>query len=194
MKNPHLCLSILLVFSLVWPLQAQDFPVSIEDEYDRLTAKWLEVSDGLKTYDGLSEFCANPNYRNDIITVLEHLHHYDSLVLDLLLDPTANTSDISHHEYKRSLSDIQKLEGDFDMNTFISFLKTSCLTRRDLERDKEDLKKESGIYSYDGQLLMLETQLGKFLKHIDKKVVLVDEHVHKIHNDQIRPLRLLSDN
>ncbi|MEQ8583218.1 MAG: hypothetical protein RIC30_10215 [Marinoscillum sp.] len=193
MKNPHLCLSVLFSISLVWSLQAQDFPVSIEAEYDRLTAKWLEVSDGLKTYEGLSEFCTNNNYRANIIAVLEHLHHYDSLVLDLLQDPTVNTG-ISHHEYKRSLADIQKLEGDFDMKTFISFLKTSCITRRDLERDKEDLKKESGMYSYDGQLLMLETQLGKFLKHIDKKVVLVDEHVHRIHPDQIRPLQLLSDN
>lgn len=164
---------------------------SIEEEYDYLTAKWLEASLDLKEYSGLTTFCKDASYKEQTIGLLETLHHYDSLVLDIINDP-ANIGSISHKEYKKTFKDIEKFETNYGIKEFISLLNESCATRRDLERNKKDLSKESGMYSYDGQLLVLETQLRKFLKHIDKKVVAIDEHLHLIHPDQIKSIKLLA--
>ena len=70
-------------------------------------------------------------------------------------------------------TDIEKFEGDYDLKGFISFLRESCTTRNQLERDKEDLKKEVGMHSYDGQVMMLEAEVNKFLKKIVNKTQVI---------------------
>lgn len=165
---------------------------NIEDEFDFLTANWLEVSGELKTYNGLDRFCSSPEFRETTIDILGLLHHYDSLILDILTDPS-NKLEIAHREYKHTIKDIQKFEEEYSINEFIGFLRESCATRKELERDKKNLVKESGMYSYDGQILVLETQLRKFLKHLDKKVIAIDDHVHMIHIDQVKPYIPVSD-
>lgn len=158
----------------------------IEEEFDALTAEWLEISEQLKTYDGLGYFCKSKEFRETSLSVLRQLHHYDSLILEVLLETDESKLGVSHREYKHTLRDIEKFEEEYGIREFIAFLKEGCVTWKGLEKDKEMLVKESGMYSYDGQLLVLETQLGKFLKHIDKKVIAIDEHIHLIHIDQVR--------
>lgn len=166
---------------------------NIEEDFDFLTAEWLDVSGELKTYGGLERFCTSADFREKSIDILSLLHQYDSLVLEILLDPSYDL-EISHREYKHTIKDIQKFEEEFSIQDFIAFLKKNCRTWKDLERNREDLMKASGAYSYDGQRLVLETQLRKFLKHIDKKIIAIDDHVHLIHIDQVRPFGSLSEN
>ncbi len=161
--------------------------VNVEEEYEFLTNHWLKMSADISNYYGLSAFCTNSEYRTYTIEVLELLHHYDSLVLDLLKDPTADI-DISSHEYRKTMKDIEKFEGDYDLKGFISFLRESCTTRNQLERDKEDLKNEVGMYSYDGQVMMLETEVSKFLNRIDKRILAINKHIHHIHPDKVKSL------
>lgn len=163
--------------------------VNVEEEYEFLTNHWLKMSADISHYYGLSAFCTNSEYRTYTIEVLESLHHYDSLVLDLLKDPTADI-DISSHEYKKTMKDIEKFEGDYDLKEFISFLRESCITRNQLERDKDDLKNEVGMYSYDGQVMMLETEVNKFLNKIDKRILAINKHIHHIHPDKVKPFRI----
>ena len=59
---------------------------------------------------------------------------------------------------------------------------------------QETLKNESGMYSYDGQVIMLETRLSKYLKHLTKKVDMIEEHIHHIHPDQLLDIKLISQN
>lgn len=167
--------------------------VNIEDDFDLLTAEWLSASGELKTYNGLDRFCTSPDFRETTLDVLDLLHHYDSLVLEILLDPSYDL-EISHREYKHTIKDIQEFEEEYSIKDFVAFLRKSCGTRNDLERNKEDLIKESGMYSYDGQILVLETQLRQFLKHIDKKVIAIDDHLHLIHVDQLRPFKPVTEN
>lgn len=183
----------LLIFLLLTGIKPAQAQMSIEEEYDLLTSEWLLVSEELKTYGGLSQFCTDADYRDQTLHVLNLLHHYDSLLLNLLMDPTAGL-DISHKEYKNALADLHEIEDKYDPKTFMAFLRESCITRNELERDKENLMKASGMYSYDGQLLMLETQQRKFLKQIDKRVTLMDEHVHKIHPSHITSLTTRIEN
>ncbi|REE00072.1 hypothetical protein [Marinoscillum furvescens] len=181
---------IFLSLSTISTLFAQ---TSIEEEYDLLTEHWLEASDVLKTYDGLGLLCNDAKFRNNTLEILSLIHHYDSVLLDLMKDPTVEL-EISSHEYRKTMKELQQFEAEYGVKSFVSFLKESCLSRRDLERNKEELQKASGMYSYDGQRLVLETKLGKFLKHIDKKVVSIDKHIHHIHPDQVKEVKLLSEN
>ena len=197
MKNPLTILSktILLIAAslpLIQSAFAQDISnTHIEEEYDHLTAQWLEVSGELKTYSGLTTFCKNTEYSTYTVKILETLHHYDSLVLDIM-ENDAISQDVNHKELKKTSKDIAKFETEYGIKAFIGFLKESCNTRKDLEKNKKELMKDSGMYYYDGQLLVLETQLRKFLLHIDKRVVSIDDHLHMIHPDQIQPVRLLT--
>ncbi len=195
MKNPFaqlykVTVLIAVSFILTQVVYAQN-EGHIEEEYDHLTAQWLEVSGELKTYSGLTTFCKSAEYSTQTIGILEALHHYDSIVLDIMKNNPIN-HDVSHREYKKTSKDIGKFETEYGIKGFIGFLKESCNTRKDLEKNKKELMKESGMYSYDGQLLVLETQLIKFLKHIDKRVVSIDNHLHMIHPDQIQPVLLLT--
>ncbi len=184
-----------LIFALICMAQtahSQDNePISIEKEYDKLTAEWLKISGQMKTYQGLATYCKDAEYRTHSVHVLELLHHYDSLVLDLLNDPTV-AGQIDHKEQHKTLKDIEKFEEKYSIKEFIGLLKESCKTRRDLEKNKKDLVKESGMYSYDGQILVLETQIRKFLNHIDKRIITIDDHLHLIHPDQIKPYKMLA--
>lgn len=162
---------------------AQDF--TIEDKYDRLTEEWLEVSADLKSYAGLSGFCVNDEFRKYTINILKEMHHYDSVVMGFLLEPGAEEL-IGHHEYKVTLKEIGEFEEEYGIKNFMNFLRESCVTRNDLEKNKENLKNEVGMYSYDGQIVVLETGIHRFLKHIDKRVVSIDKHLHKIHPDRFQ--------
>lgn len=187
-RLPWVATMLLTVVSVTVHAQA----TNIEEEYDLLTAKWLEHSGKMKTYGGLAEFCTEASFRGETVQVLELIHHYDSLLLDILFDPSLDLS-VSAKEYKHALRDIQGFEREYGVKQFITFLKGSCNTRNELERNKETLMKESGMYSYDGQILVLETELRKYLKVIDKKVLAIDDHVHLIHPDHVRPWKVVAE-
>ena len=167
--------------------------VSIEEDFEVLTQQWHQVSDRLVTYEGLGQFCGSPDFRQESIQILSTIHHIDSLIMDLMMDPTSGL-EVSKQEYKKTLDDIRKFESEYGIRSFIEFLRESCLTRNELEANIDDLKNENGIYSYDGQVLMLETRLEKYLKHLGKKVDAIDEHVHHIHPDQLKAIKLLAAN
>lgn len=164
--------------------QENDASNNIEERYDQLTEEWLGLSRELTTYDGLAKFCNDADYRKYALNLLGHIHHYDSLVLRLLSAP-ANAGTASHKEYKSSLKDIRKFEEKYSLKAFIAHLRSSCGDLHSIEHDKEELKKNSGMYSYDGQRLVIENEIGKYLKHTTKQIQVIDEHVHKLHLEDV---------
>lgn len=176
-------IQILFILSLANFGRAQS--ITLEEEYDRLTDSWLEVSEVLKEYQGLSDFCIDPKFRDYTVVLLKQLHHYDSVVLDFLHDP-ATAILLDQKEYNKTMKDISKFESKYGIRDFISFLNESCITRNTLEKNKKDLVYGQGADSYDGQIIVLESDLVKFLKHIDKRIVSIDEHLHKIHPDKFQ--------
>lgn len=176
----RISISIILVLIQLVPVKAQ----KVEEQYAVLTQQWLEVSEKLKQYNGLSEFCQEQTFRAYTINILEHLHHFDSVMIDFLQEPTTALL-IDSKEYEKTLKDIQEFETRFSNKAFLDYLRESCSTRNDLERHKDDLRKEVGMNSYDGQIVVLESGLNKFLKHIDKRIIAIEKHVHMIHPDRI---------
>jgi FPC/CPF motif-containing protein YcgG len=180
---------LLALIAIGGKLQAQNH---IEEMYDKLTEEWLQASKGLKSYAGLGDFCTHVEQRKKILDILHQLHHYDSLVLEILLKHE-HELDGSHKEHLKTLKDIEKFEHKFTARGFIGFLRESCVTRADLEKNKTILQKEVGTNSYDGQIHILETHLIKFLKHIDHRVLAIDHHIHKIHPDHVLTKEQLAD-
>lgn len=184
--------SIFFICLLIGYSSSSQTATSIEDDFDLLTSEWLRISGDMKTYHGLNEFCTSREYRKTALDILDLLHHYDSIVLETLLDPS-NNLEISHREYRKTIKDIEEFETEYGIKDFIAFLRESCSTRNELERSKDDLVKDSGVYSYDGQILVLETQLRRYLKNIDKTILAIDDHLHLIHVDAIKPYKVLSE-
>lgn len=176
----------LLTVSLIAPAQE----VNIEETYEELTLEWLEVSGAIQGYSGLSEFCVTPDFRTYAVDILERLHHYDSVVMDFLRDPQAEVM-IGQAEYDKVLKEIGKFESKYDIRSFISFLQESCITRNQLEKNRKDLVHANGADSFDGQVLILVTDISKFLRHIDKRIVSIDEHLHRIHPDKFNHEKLV---
>ena len=186
-------IAAVLMFMSFGCLHAQQPVVTIEEEFDVLTERWRMIVGQLETYDGLGAFCQSPDFRKESVEVLSTIHHLDSLILDMMLDPTSGL-EVSKHDFRKTLKDIYKFEEEYGVRSFIAFLKESCITRNDLEANADDLRNESGMYSYDSQVLMLETRLGKYLKHMMSKVESIDEHIHHIHPDQLSDIQILAQN
>lgn len=185
MKNIKLAFAHMLLFGMLIPVGANSQSMEdVEKNYTLLTEEWLKISYQLKSYEGLSEYCKDPSAKNRTSYVLSTLHHYDSVLLSLMEDPTLN---IDHKEYKKTVKEIEGFETKYSVKKTNEMLSESCLERRSLERDKEDLAKDIGIYSYDGQVLNLETMLQRYLNHIDKKIVDIEEHLHVIQPHHFKP-------
>lgn len=190
MQKSSTLLLFFLFFSQIVVAQNYD-DISVERNYDELTEQWVSLSDEMKHYHGLGQFCNNEAYRDQVITVLQKIHHYDSLVLDIINDPTYML-DISQKDYKQTRKELDKIETDFSIKAFISVLRESCITRRELESEKDQLKLQLGVYSFDGQVLILETGISKYLNHLDKHLISMRDHIHKIHPDQIQSITNLA--
>jgi len=175
--------------------QSQNHAVgSIEKQYEYLTDKWLEISDEIKEYKGLSKYCNDPGYQQNSIIVLESLHHYNAVVFEILNDSTTDKYS-GQKAFKNTLKDIEKFESSHKSEKFISFMNDNCDYIQELETNKMKLLKQSQMYSFDGRIFILETMLYRFMKRIDKKIVSIDDNIHMIHPEhQLVPLKMLAKN
>lgn len=190
--------SCFLIITSIWlagTVQAQDYGVrSIEDEYRFVTEKWLEVSDNLKEYEGLSDYCNNEDYQRFTMEILTLLHEYNDVVYEILTDPYTDKYS-SQQEYAKILKDIKKFESKEVREAFKEFMDDNCAFLGDLEADKNHLTKRSTRYSFSGQLYVMETMIYRFLKRIDKRVVSIDDSIHLIHPEhKMVPIKMLAQN
>lgn len=181
---------------LVGFLQAQEPTAqqqrSLEKEFDQLVVEWEKLSDELKTYSGLETYCTNDQYKANVVNMLSLIHHYDSLVLDIITDPS-EMAKLDAKEQKKTKDEIEKFESEYSTTAFIIKLKDECKFRKEIERNKEESKNDFGMNSYDGQILVLETDLQKYVKHIDSRLEHIDDHVHKLHIDNVREFEPINE-
>jgi hypothetical protein len=169
----HLC--VLSTFG-----QIQDKNQLLEDEFDELVGIWLEKSGQLKTYQGVNEYCLNPDFRKNVNETLGLIHHYDSLILNKLNEPSKSSGDKLKEE-KKVLKNLSELESGYSVIGFIAHLRSTCLFRNDIERDSEKLKNGVADESYDGKILILEAELRSYLQRIDRLVLRIDDNLHLLH-------------
>ena len=176
------CFTILVLFGFTAIAQSEVEP-PIEEQFDVVAKRWLDKSKYLKKYAGINEYCQNPAFRKSTDRILTEIHQYDSLILSKLEDPTAYFSwDIK--EEKKTLKDVHQFEEAYGMEAFIDHMRESCVFRNEIESNKENLRKSVGMESYDGKILVLETEMVKYLKKIDKLILKIDDHLHVLHLEQ----------
>ncbi|MEQ8474439.1 MAG: hypothetical protein RIC35_24795 [Marinoscillum sp.] len=145
---------------------------------DDLTYKWDGEARNLNSYEGLSKFCDDKEYRVEIIDLLNEIHHYDSVLYDRLVAAQRFKKD---KEIEKTLDEIAKFEKKYSMQTFIHFLHEECISRNEIEKHSDESRNDIGANSYDGQIYIIETELNKFIKHITKRVDHLRKHVHHMH-------------
>ncbi len=184
-------LSIMLAFMLSTDrLKAQE--VDIEREHDILSYQWIYISNEMKTYDGLANYCKQPKYRHYTSEVLESIHYYDSIVLDMIKYPRPEIA-LNQKELKRVVKDITQFGIDYDPLSVVSYLEESCDFRKQLERDKKELKKRFGAHSYNARLLVFETGLTRYLRGMDKRILEINDYIFDIGPELIIPTKYLAD-
>ncbi|MBC6401045.1 MAG: hypothetical protein GDA51_08395 [Ekhidna sp.] len=149
----------------------------LDEKIDELTYGWDLEADKLSSYEGLTNLCSDGNYRNEIFQLLKDIHHYDTILYNVLTDLSKRSSD---KEIAKTLRDIKKFEEDYGMKNFIHFMSEECKAMINIERDADDTRNEVGFTSYSGQVYILETELVKYVNHVTDRVDKIREHVHHL--------------
>lgn len=155
----------------------------IEDQFDKVTIQWLDKSKFLKTFEGINEYCQNPTFRNSVDKLLATIHSYDSLVISKMEDPLDYFNWDSKEEHK-TLRDVYAFEEEYGMPAFIEHMRETCTYRNEIVNNEQNLRRGVGMESYDGKVLIIETEMTKYLKKIDKLMIRIDDHLHVLHIDQ----------
>ncbi|MEQ9303245.1 MAG: hypothetical protein RJQ14_04960 [Marinoscillum sp.] len=151
---------------------------SLGSAIDELTYKWDTEAKNLNSYEGLSKFCDDTEYRLEVIGVLHEIHHYDSILYNRLVTASRFNKD---KEIEKTLDEITKFEKKYSMKQFIHFLHEECISRNAIEKESKESRNDIGANSYDGQIYIIETELNKYIKHITKRVDHLRKHVHHLH-------------
>lgn len=171
-KTTRNIISILLLLVLL-PVHSQESH-ELRVKIDELISKWDEEALNLESYEGLSKFCLDKEYRYSTIDLLREIHHFDSVLYERALIAQQKSND---HEIKQLIKEIEKFEKKYSMNEFISFLRDECSARSDIEKHKEELKAEVAQNSYDSQVYLVELELQKYIHHITKRLDNIKMHV-----------------
>lgn len=147
----------------------------IAAKIDELTYEWDEQAVKLSTYEGLSEFCTVAPYRESLVENLRQIHHYDSVLYDIV---SQRARFGNNSELRKTLRDIEKLESEYSINDFLVFLHEECNARNDIERNAREYDEDK-----DAEVYRLETDLQKYVKDITKRIDVVREHVHHIQGE-----------
>ncbi|MBV6647584.1 MAG: hypothetical protein KI790_19155 [Cyclobacteriaceae bacterium] len=177
-----LILQVSFFFTSICWSQEVDQLLHIEDRFDLVASDWLEKSGQLKTYVGVNNYCASPSYRSEVDDVLGILHHYDSTILSKMNDPQDYLS-WNPKEEKKTLKDIAEMQETYGVDNFVEQMRKTCSFRNEIEQNAEDLRSGVGAESYDAKILVLETELRRYLNKIDRLVLRIDDHLHVLHID-----------
>ncbi|MEM8939198.1 MAG: hypothetical protein AAGC64_07615 [Bacteroidota bacterium] len=159
---------------------ATELPMA--DQFDVVAIEWIEKTKFLKTYLGVNEYCQNPTFRELVDGLLSSIHIYDSLIISRLDDPTSYLN-WNTKEEKKARSDIESFENEYHLEDFIEEMRDACLFRNEIEANADNLKNGVGYESYDAKVLILETEVSKYLNRIDRLVLKIDDHLHKLKID-----------
>lgn len=164
-----------IIICFCWKAEAQE---GLGAHIDALTKKWDVESEILRTYDGLSKFCDDREYRLEVVDMVNSIHHYDSSLYAQLQKAYRFNKD---HEIEKTIKEIEKFEKQYSMKKFIHFLHEECITRKGIEKNAKESRNDIGANSYDGQVYIVETELNNYIRHITKIVDHIDKHVHHLH-------------
>ena len=143
---------------------------------DDLTIKWDKQAEALEKYSGMKYYCTSETYRDKTISLLDKIHHYDTVLYNIVSEKYENIKD---KEATSTLKDILTVETDYTTPNFKAFLGKECDRFKEIE---ETYSKESGSQYYK-EVEKLEKELSKYVVNVTKRIDLIDEHVHHLKLD-----------
>lgn len=149
----------------------------LDEEIDRVTYKWDLEADKLASYEGLQNLCADESYRLEVFDLLKEIHHYDTILYQVLVKLSHQSKD---REIQRTLKEIKRFEEEYDIEAFVHYMHLECNAMLEIERESDNTRNEVGFISYSSQIYLLETELIKYVKHITKRVDRLRLHVHHL--------------
>ena len=173
----NILLGVFIVANMTLFAQQEEEEERLDDIIDRITYDWDLEADKLSSYEGLQELCSDKEYRNGILSLLDDIHHYDTILYNVLINLSRRSDD---KEVKKTLKDIKKFEEEYDSKSFIHFMNEECKAMRAIEKNSESTVNDVGINSYSGQVYILETELYKYVKHVTARVDKIRLHVHHL--------------
>ena len=156
---------------------------SLEKEFDAVAQEWHDLASQIDNYEGLANYCTNPEFERKVIASIGKIHHFDSLIIDRLKDPSFIHENAK--EEKKTLTSIEEFESEYRTPNFVRHLKDECKARHEIEKDRKKTANELGAESYSGQVYLVELELYKYIHHIDKRLLHIEKHLHKIHIDDV---------
>ncbi|MFK7952565.1 MAG: hypothetical protein AB8B73_06935 [Ekhidna sp.] len=165
-------LATLLLTSSLCVLQAQE--TEIAKTIDALTVKWDKNAIALESYDGLGKFCSNSSYRKEIISLLDEIHHYDTLLYGIVNRKFDANED---EEAKATIDDINTLESEYTTQAFKKFIHQECNSYNEIEKNLGSAKGKK----YEKEVSKLEKELIVYVEEVTKRIDLIDEHMHHLH-------------
>lgn len=162
------CLICMTFFSYS---QENDIVKTIDD----LTVKWDKQAVDLSKFSGIKYYCSSEVYREKTIGLLDKIHHYDTVLYNIVSEKYENKKD---KEAEATLSDILTVETEYTTPNFKTFLKEEC-------KKFEEIGKEYDPNSskYFKEIEKLEKELSKYVSHITERIDLIDEHIHHLKLD-----------
>lgn len=183
-------LSLLLALTLILAIdlraqvegEDEDFD-SIVQHFDELDEEWHGIEPTLDNYEGIHTYCSQRDYKAKVLGILGKLHHYDTVIVNKMNDPLYT---VDPKERNKILKQIRKFEEDYSIPKFIKKLDQECHERHDVEHDKKYSKNDFADRSYDGQKLIIELEIKKYMKHITNKIDWIDKYLHHLHISEIK--------
>lgn len=167
-------LSLILLLFTVSGIYGQETDSEVAKTIDKLRYAWDDEANSLETYSGLGQFCGESAYRKQIITMLDEIHHYDTLLFGIVTRKYTASQD---KEAKATIDDIETLEVDYTTKAFKRFIHKECNTYNEIENNFGAAKGEE----YEAEVNQLEEELKKYVESITKRIDIIDEHVHHLH-------------
>lgn len=178
MKNYTLTLVLLAAFAA--NAIASDEQTRLLKEFKDLTSKWYFVSDELTTYHGLSKYCMDPEFQDEVKRVLSEIHTYDSA---LYVKVSSMYQVAPSRELKKTLKRIGHIEHKVNALSLSKTLRSECHNQRQLEREYRKVKNYFGAHSFDNQVVITEVFLKKHVSEINKIMANIESHFHHLTTD-----------
>ncbi|MEO9484734.1 MAG: hypothetical protein ABJG47_14845 [Ekhidna sp.] len=168
----HLIILIFCSVTFFASAQEEDIVKIIDD----LTIKWDKRADDLGKFSGMKYYCTSDKYRNETIQLLDKIHHYDTVLYQIV---NVKYKDSKDKEAKSTLKDILTVETEYTTPNFKDFLQKECDRFAEIG---EKYSQESGSKYYD-EVEKLEKELNKYVENVTTRIDLIDEHVHHLKLD-----------
>lgn len=168
----HLLIILFCFSALLGSAQDENIVKIIDD----LTIQWDKRASDLGKYSGMKYYCTAEKYRNETIELLDKIHHYDTVLYQIVSEKYKDAKD---KEAKATLKDILTVETEYTTPNFKSFLQQEC---DQFAAIGEKYSQESGSKYYD-EIEKLEKELNKYVTNVTNRIDLIDEHVHHLKLD-----------